>query len=89
MSRVLTGPYDALVGTVDIADKFDNPVIIDQLKSEDPTHEESASLIQLVVSRLTDSKTDSLRIGLPLDLAYNNASHALSLTALRPHRPIV
>ena len=77
------------VGVADTAAKLDNPVIIDQLKSEDPTREEDASLIQLVVSRLTDSKTDSMRIGLPFDLAYNIASHAPSLLALRPRRRIV
>lgn len=53
------------MGSVDTAERLDNPVIIDHLKSEDPTHEEDASLIQLVVSRMTDSKTDSLRIELP------------------------
>ena len=38
------------MGAVDTAEKLDNPVIIDQLKSEDPTQEEDAGLIQIVVS---------------------------------------
>ena len=77
------------MGVADTAEKLDNPVIIDQLKSEDPTHEEDAGLIQLVVSRLTNSKTNSLRIRLPFDLAHNNTSHTLALAALRRHRRIV
>ncbi len=55
---------------------------IGQLKVEDSSEAEVTGLIQSGVARLEDARKTALNIESRFDLAYN-ASHALSLAALR------
>lgn len=57
---------------------------INQLKAEIPSEEEFNGLILSGQRRLKDSENESLSLESRFDLAYN-ASHALSLAALRWH----
>ena len=64
--------------------KLDNLVKIDQLKAELFSQSEFKGLIKSGRARLNDAKNESLSLEGRFDLAYN-ASHALSLAALRWH----
>jgi hypothetical protein len=63
-------------------EKLDNLVKIGSLKAQEPNMDEVAGLIRSGVAKLADSKIKTLNIESRFDLAYN-ASHALSLAALR------
>ena len=63
---------------------LDRLVRIDQLKSESFSQSEFDGLIRSGGARLSDAKNESLSLESRFDLAYN-ASHALSLAALRWH----
>jgi len=65
-------------------DPLDRLVKIDQLKVERFSQSEFDGLIRSGEARLDDSKRCSLNLESRFDLAYN-ASHALSLAALRWH----
>ena len=66
-------------------DKLENLVKIGQLKAEPFSQSEFSGLIKSGKVRLNDAKNESLNLESRFDLAYN-ASHALSLAALRwPH----
>ena len=65
-------------------DKLNNLVKIGQLKAEPFSQSEFDGLVQSGIVRLNDAKNESLSLESRFDLAYN-ASHALSLAALRWH----
>ena len=65
-------------------DKLDNLVTINQLHVEPFSQSEFDGLVQSGKVRLNDAKNESLSLESRFDLAYN-ASHALSLAALRWH----
>ncbi len=65
-------------------DKLDNLVRINQLKAEAFSKSEFDGLIKSGKLRLNDAQNESLSLESRFDLAYN-ASHALSLAALRWH----
>ena len=66
-------------------DKLENLVKIGQLKVEPSSQSEFDGLVRSGKARLNDAKNESLSLESRFDLAYN-ASHALSLAALRwPH----
>jgi hypothetical protein len=65
-------------------DKLDNLVKIEQLKAEPFSQSEFDGLLQSGKARLNDAKKEILSLESRFDLAYN-ASHALSLAALRWH----
>lgn len=63
-------------------EKLDNLVKIGQLKAEPFSQPEFDGLLQSGKARLNDAKKETLSLESRFDLAYN-ASHALSLAALR------
>ena len=65
-------------------DKLDKLVTINQLHIEPFSQSEFDGLMQSGNVRLNDAKNESLSLESRFDLAYN-ASHALSLAALRWH----
>lgn len=65
-------------------DKLDKLVTINQLHVEPFSHSEFNGLMQSGKARLNDAQNESLSLESRFDLAYN-ASHALSLAALRWH----
>lgn len=65
-------------------EQLQNLESINQLKAEIPSKEEFMGLITSGQRRLKDAENESLSLESRFDLAYN-ASHALSLAALRWH----
>jgi hypothetical protein len=66
------------------SEDLDRLVTIGELKTAPFSQPEFDGLISSGVARLDDSKNESLNVESRFDLAYN-ASHALSLAALRWH----
>ena len=65
-------------------DKLDNLVKIEQLKAEPFSQSEFDGLLQSGKAKMNDAQKGTLSLESRFDLAYN-ASHALSLAALRWH----
>jgi len=65
-------------------DKLDKLVGIGQLKVEPFSQSEFSGLVRSAEKKLVDAKIESLNLESRFDLAYN-ASHAVSLAALRWH----
>lgn len=65
--------------------KLDNLVKIGQMKTEPGSQSEFDGLLRSARARLIDARNETLSIESRFDLAYNDASHALALAALRWH----